>query len=165
MPAGRPPKYETPEEMQRLIDLYFLACKTKATGDIGLIADLPDDDLEIVNDIDDVYPTVCGLALLLDLTRQGLIDYSERDEFIDTVKRAKSRVERFLEQRLYSNAAAGTIFNLKNNFGWKDAKEIDHKGAVGHYNADELTDNDLAAIAAGSSQGTSSKKTGKKGAD
>jgi len=27
MTAGRPPKYETPEEMQGIIDLYFLACR------------------------------------------------------------------------------------------------------------------------------------------
>jgi hypothetical protein len=124
MPAGRPLKYETPEEMQRVVDLYFLACRVHQTKDTSLLEDLSDDELLFVNDIDDIYPTVCGLALALDLDRKNLIVYEGRKEFRNTVKRAKQKIQAFLEQRLYSQAAAGTIFNLKNNFGWKDAKEV-----------------------------------------
>lgn len=123
MPAGRPPKYNTPEEMQRIINLYFLACRVNQTGDNNLLEDCLEDDLLIISDIDDHVPTVCGLAYVLNLTRQGLIEYSGKDEFSDTIKKAKLRIEKSLEQRLASGSPAGTIFNLKNNFGWKDKTE------------------------------------------
>lgn len=91
-----------------LIDAYFAHCEsTYAT-------ERPE------------YPTVTGLALSLDMTRTGLLDYCEKStEFANTIKKAKARVERFIEQRLYSNNATGCIFNLKNNFGWKDKSETD----------------------------------------
>ena len=131
MPAGRPPKYETPEQMQNIVDLYFLACKAHQTGNAELLVDLSVEDLWIVNEIDDEIPTVAGLAYTLNLTRQGLIEYSEKDDFSDTVKRAKLRIEKSLEQRLAGGAPAGTIFNLKNNFGWKDKQEQEISGPGG----------------------------------
>ena len=102
MPAGRPRKYKTPDEMQPKIDAYFATIT------------------------DDNPPTVTGLAIALDMTRFGLLEYEERGEFSHTVKKAKARVEAFMEKRMYGNAVAGVIFNLKNNFGWKDKQEIEH---------------------------------------
>ncbi len=58
-------------------------------------------------------------------TRDLLIDYTDKDEFSDTIKKAKARVEAFNEQRLFGNNVTGVIFNLKNNFGWKDKTEVD----------------------------------------
>jgi hypothetical protein len=126
MPAGQPQYFKTPEEMQHRIDLYFLACKVHQTGDIDLLINLPDDDLSVVNSIDDVFPSVTGLALALGFSaRKSLIDYAEKDEFFNTVKKAKLRVENAVEQRLFYNNAAGSIFNLKNNFEWVDKTEQD----------------------------------------
>lgn len=102
MPGGRPPKYNTPQEMQEAIDLYFQ---------------------------DNEIPTVTGLALALGFdTRHALLYYEhEKPEFVTTIKKAKTRVEDAIEHRLLSGqAAAGCIFNLKNNFGWKDAQEYTH---------------------------------------
>ena len=131
MPAGRPPKYETPEEMQRIIDLYFLACRVHQTGDVALMSDCSEDDLLIINYIDDYVPTVSGLAYTLGMTTEALRNYEAKDQFLVTVKRAKQRIEKHLEQRLDGNNPTGTIFNLKNNFGWKDksetSAEITHK--------------------------------------
>ena len=131
MPAGRPPKYETPEEMQRLIDLYFIACRNNANPDPELLDGLSEKDLQVTNWIDDVCPTVSGLAYTLDMTTETLRTYGEDDRFSATVKRAKQRVEKFLEQRLQGGTAAGTIFNLKNNFGWKDKTESELSGPGG----------------------------------
>lgn len=128
MPAGRPPKYNNPEEMQRLIDLYFLACKVTATEDASYIADLSEEDAEIVSSIDDAVPTVSGLAYLLGMSTEGLREYGNKDEFSATVKRAKQRIEISLEQRLAGNNVTGAIFNLKNNFGWKDKTERENSG-------------------------------------
>ncbi len=125
MPAGRPPKYDSPEEMQRIIDLYYLACRCHQTGDATMLEGLPTEDLLIINDIVDVVPTISGLAYILGMTTQAFRDYEKKDEFLCTVKKSKQRVEMSLEQRLAGNAVTGSIFSLKNNFGWKDKTETD----------------------------------------
>lgn len=103
--AGQPQYYKTPEEMQIAIDKYFDSC-SQSEGEIK--------------------PTVTGLALALGFaSRQSLIDYEEKGEFFYTVKIAKLRVENYIEQRLYEANATGSIFNLKNNFAWKDKTEVD----------------------------------------
>lgn len=99
--GGRPPKYKTKEEIQVLIDNYFKQC-----------------------DLNNEPYTVTGLALSLDMSRQDLINYSKKDEFVDTIKKAKMRVENYLEKRLIKDSSCtGIIFNLKNNYGWRDKQE------------------------------------------
>lgn len=99
--GGRPPKYKTKEEIQVLIDNYFKQC-----------------------DLNNEPYTVTGLALSLDMSRQDLINYSKKDEFVDTIKKAKMRVENYLEKRLINDSSCtGIIFNLKNNYGWRDKQE------------------------------------------
>ena len=83
--------------------------------------------------------TITGLALALDTTRQTLMDYQERDEFTDTVKRAKTVVENYAEKRLFGNNATGAIFALK-NFGWKDKFENENQTTVKTISATPLTD-------------------------
>jgi hypothetical protein len=106
---GRPRKYETVEELEYVIDGYFATCLSN-----------------------DIHPTITGLALALDLDRMGLIRYQGRPEFSDAIKRAKARVENYIEQTLLEGrATAGAIFNLKNNFGWIDEKQHQVSGELG----------------------------------
>jgi hypothetical protein len=107
MPAGRPPKFKTPEDMQKAIDEYFALCD------------------------DDNPPLVSGLAYHLDMTTESLRRYGDDDEFSATVKKAKQRVEMALEKRLQANSPVGAIFSLKNNFGWKDKSETELSGPDG----------------------------------
>lgn len=81
-------------------------------------------------------PTVTGLALYLGFTtRQALINYEGKPEFVDAIKQSKLRVEAAYEQALFGKNAAGPIFALK-NFNWTDKQEIDqkteHSGSVSH---------------------------------
>lgn len=136
MPAGRPPIYETPEEMQRIIDLYFVACKLNHLEQMDVDIedkkkDYSDDEISTIDYIDDAAPTVSGLAYTLGMTTETLRTYGNDDEFSATVKRAKQRIEMFLEGRLYGQAVTGSIFNLKNNFGWKDKSEQELSGPNG----------------------------------
>ena len=131
MPAGRPPKYETPEEMQAIIELYFIACRVNQSEDKGLLEDLTEEQLSIISDIEDIVPTISGLAYTLGMSTEALRNYEGKEEFLATVKRAKQRVEISLEQRLAGNAVTGSIFSLKNNFGWKDKSEKEISGPNG----------------------------------
>jgi len=125
MTLGRPPMYESPEEMQATIDLYFLACRVHRTDNTELLIKLDEDQLLIVNDIEDVVPSISGLAYTLGFSTEAFRCYEKKDDFLATVKRAKQRVEMSLEQRLAGQAVTGSIFSLKNNFGWKDKVETD----------------------------------------
>ena len=63
--------------------------------------------------------------------RNVLIDYENREEFSNTIKRAKLLCENYAEESLFlGKNVAGAIFNLKNNYGWKEKQEIEHKGGV-----------------------------------
>lgn len=68
--------------------------------------------------------TITGLADYLDTFRSVLCDYEEKDEFSNTVKKIKQKVEMAYEKSLRKNGRSGDIFGLK-NFGWKDKNETD----------------------------------------
>jgi len=121
--AGRPKKYKTPKELEVVINQYFddVECETSAW-----VEDLDKDG----NSIYDYVPTISGLAYHLDIATETLRRYENDDEFSATIKKAKQKVEMFLERKLYGQNVTGTIFNLKNNFGWKDKREHDVNAKV-----------------------------------
>jgi hypothetical protein len=105
-PGGRPRKFSSVEQMQTRIDDYFATTEEPWT--------------------------VLGLALHLDLTREGLSEYQDRPEFSAPIQRAKTLVEQSTARRMMQGKGwgPGHIFVLKNNFGWKDQQQIEHSGAV-----------------------------------
>lgn len=108
MVTGRPRLYNKVEDLQRDIDKYFEACDKTGKP----------------------Y-TVCGLANALDMDRKTLINYSKQEQFFHTIKRAKQKVQQELEENLYRlGNNSGIIFNLKNNFGWKDNLEVTNETEV-----------------------------------
>lgn len=107
MPAGRPLAFETVEALEEAVDRYFKEDAFIGDGDDRMYA-----------------PTMAGLALSCGVDRKTITNYSNKDEFFPTIKKARARIEAHLEARLYGNAVTGVIFNLKNNFDWKDKQEI-----------------------------------------
>lgn len=103
---GRHKLYTKVEDMEKVIDEYFVEC-----------------------DKNQKPYTVSGLALALDMDRKSILNYAKTEEFFHTIKRAKEKIEQQLEENALMNKgnATFTIFNLKNNFGWKDNLEIDNK--------------------------------------
>ena len=103
---GRPRKYKTVQEMQAAIDRYFALCKENKEP-----------------------LTITGLALALDFTtRQALINFEgytdeNGEAFIDTIKRAKLKIEQAYELRNIARGNGGDIFALK-QFDWTDKQEI-----------------------------------------
>lgn len=119
-PGGRPLKYKTPEELQTAIDAYFDYCNKRM---------LKHWDKKAGKEVDFFHPepyTMSGLAYHLGMSRRALINYKRKDEFLPTIKQARRKVEMDVERRLMEGqAVAGAIFNLKNNFGWKDRSEVE----------------------------------------
>lgn len=131
MKTGRPLKYKTNEELEKAIDAYFNNCE-------GTI--LKDKDENAVCDkygqpviINRRPPTVTGLALALGFTsRQALLNYQAKKQFVDTITRAKARCEEYTEARLFDrDGAMGAKFSLTNNFkGWREHPVEDDKSTL-----------------------------------
>ncbi len=122
--GGKPPKYKSKEEIQQKIDQYFEDCKGEPL--IGADGNPMLDKWQNPIMIGQKPPTVTGLALALGFTgRQALLNYQAKKEFVDTITRAKSRVEEYAESRLFDrDGSNGAQFSLRNNFkGWNDTEE------------------------------------------
>ena len=104
--VGRPRAFKSVEEVEEKINAYFNYCEEKEKP----------------------Y-TMSGLAYYLGISRQTLVNYSNQYQFFDTIKKARDRVQMQLEENALSNKAnpTFTIFNLKNNFDWKD--KIEHSSS------------------------------------
>ena len=109
---GKPRKYSDVEVFQKKIDEYFQMCEEK-----------------------DLDPTVVGIALAVGLQgRKVLLDYEERPEYSEVIKRAKAKVEDIYVRRALGGKVnpAGAVFLLKNPpFGYRDVQEIEHSGPGG----------------------------------
>lgn len=124
--AGRPPIFTSAEEMQEKIDAYFKECEGKIMTD--------EEGKPLLNKYGQpiIYGakplTITGLALALGfVSRQSLLNYEAKDEFFDTIKRAKARVEEYAESRLFDkDGSNGAKFSLSNNFkGWAEKQQIE----------------------------------------
>ena len=124
--VGRPPMFKSAKSMQKKIDKYFKSCEGRIlTNKEG--EPLLDKHGRVVI-VDEKPPTITGLALALGFnSRQSLINYEDKEEFLDTITRAKARVEQYTEERLFDkDGANGAKFSLANNFkGWKEKQQID----------------------------------------
>lgn len=116
--VGRPLKFNSVDELRNKIESYFLS--------------LQNDKGEYVKP-----PTISGLAVALDTNRETLCNYEEKEEYFDTIKEAKSRCEAWVEENALLGKANATfsIFNLKNNYNWKDKVENELSNPDGNLKA------------------------------
>jgi hypothetical protein len=123
---GRPPAYKTVEDMQRVIDKYFEDCNGEYITDAE--GNLMTDKYGKPVKTKERPLTITGLALALGFTtRQALLNYEGKADFVDTIKKAKSKIEQYAEERLFDkDGVNGAKFNLSNNFkGWREKQEIE----------------------------------------
>lgn len=102
-------KYKTEKELQKGIETYFNMCDEKQKP----------------------Y-TMSGLALSLGIDRTTLVRYGDRDLFANLIKNAKQKVQAQLEENalMGKGNAVFTIFNLKNNYGWRDQVEVKNEHEI-----------------------------------
>lgn len=101
MPAGRPPIYTDPKELDKKVDEYIELCKSG-----------------------DQYPAITGMALHLGFSsKESLYVYKKKPEFMDPIKKGLSFIELHHEQSLNKKSCTGHIFALK-NMGWADRTEV-----------------------------------------
>jgi|VirMetMinimDraft_7_1064189.scaffolds.fasta_scaffold15322_5 hypothetical protein len=108
--VGRPPKFASGEELESLIESYFADCEERKEP-----------------------PFITEMCVWLDTSRKVLLEYEEKEEFRNTIKRAKQKCEAAIEKGMMLNKmnATGSIFNLKNNYGWEERIKQDNTHEVG----------------------------------
>jgi len=105
---GRPPKYKTPEELDKAIEKYFSGGAMKVKT------------LKLGEEIEVPTPTISDLVLFLGFAdRHSFYAYEEKKEFSNTIKKARTMITREYENLLRKQSCTGAIFALK-NLGWKD---------------------------------------------
>ena len=111
MPVGRPLKFTSVKDLEDKVNAYFASCY--------------DPDGKIIKPI-----TYSGLAVALDTTRQTLLNYKEKDEYLDTLTRAKAVCEEFAESQLFiGKNPSGAQFSLVNNYdSWANKHDVNHGG-------------------------------------
>lgn len=128
--SGTSKKWETPEELQSDIDNYFELCnnntKTVVTKE-GEIIEVPHP----------IPYTIEGLCDVLECDRATLLNYEKTkgyEPYFNTIKKAKNKIQRNKVERglIGESNPAVTIFDLKNNHGYKDKTETDtnHSGEI-----------------------------------
>lgn len=115
--GGKPPMYNSPEELEKKVDSYFE---------------------------DENTPTWSGLALYLGFNSRQALNYymDEKPGYLDPLKKALLKIEIEYEKGLAGRNPAGSIFALK-NFGWTDRQEMVTRNV--NYNT-ELTQDEIKKI-------------------
>ena len=129
----RPPKFKTPKELQEKINDYF-----KCITIDELVFNIDEDTKNKIPRLNNAWkqiiktkwleiPSILWLCLHLKIHRSTLIDYEEKDGFSNTTKEAKQIIENYTANLLHrKEQVTWIIFNLKNNFDWKDKSEVDN---------------------------------------
>lgn len=136
--GGRPAAYTNAKEMQTIVDKYFEDCKGKPLLDDEGRPYLDKNYQPII--IDKMPPSVAGLALALGFnSRQSLLNYQDKPEFMDILKRAKLKIEIYNNSRLYDkDGVQGAKFNLSVNYGYVEKQSIEHSGQIGVKIVDDI---------------------------
>jgi len=125
----KPRLFQNLEELEAAIEAYFKDCRDRG-----------------------VPYTVSGLAVTLKTSRRTLLNIQQQDyypnEFKDLINTAKARILQQTEEGMLGGRfnAAGSIFTLKNNFGYVD--KIESSVTVKSEPADILEHRRIKAIEA-----------------
>ncbi len=121
--AGRPKKY-TVKRFREAVDSWFRSITVEIE-----VNDLINLDGEpITKRIYAVPPTISGLCLKLGIDRrtwQNYADPEQNPKLAEICADVRLRIEAYLEEQLLTRVKSlqGIIFNLQNNYGWRERHE------------------------------------------
>lgn len=96
---GRPLAIRSPDVLREKVDEYFSRGEGKPL-------------------------TISGLANWIGVNRRTLLNYSKKEAFFPTIAEARSRIESYSEENLFTfKNTKGVIFSLRVNFGWSNLKK------------------------------------------
>ena len=100
--AGQPPKWTSEEQLQKDIDKYFKNCET----------------------IHKPF-TIAGLASALGVSRTTIYNYGYKDEFFNTIRKAKTKIEASWEESAMANRLGTAGIFVMKQYGYSDRQETD----------------------------------------
>lgn len=142
---GAPKKYKTARALQKAVDAYFDGItrvkpltEMVPTGALDKYGHPVCEPQEVVNRLGKpvmveeflLPPSVGDLARFLGIHRSTWYDYCDPDkypEFSDTTTQALGRIHAYLERESLTREGKnlkGVIFNLENNFGYRERLEV-----------------------------------------
>lgn len=125
------PRFESGKEIDSRVERYFQQCEGTAvcreSGEPVL------DKQNRPVSVGGRTPTLAGLALALGFSRrEELLNYPEDGPFAKALRRARLRLEDYLEGELMDkDRFQGAKFNLRNSYGWEDRGPGDREEAAG----------------------------------
>ena len=143
---GRPRKYDDEIKLSKAIDRYFSSitrektlCEKADTGEKDEYGHRIYKDEPILNKLGKPVviteyvtpPTIADLCDFLRIDSATWANYCNPDkhpEFFETTTRARGRIRAWNEKELLTrsgNDIKGIIFNLENNYGYREAKQVD----------------------------------------
>lgn len=117
--------------LREAIERYFrsISRTIPARDDTGgIIRNDDGEEIKVVQFV--VPPSVTGMCLYLGIDRstwQNYADAALHPELAGICQGARTRIEAYLEQELLTRekGVQGIIFNLQNNYGWKQKQEVE----------------------------------------
>ena len=123
MKLGRPQKYKTESTLRKAAEKYFSSIsKTVAVGE-------ENDEGEPLMVVEYIRPpTVSGLCKALGIDRstwQNYCDEKMHPEFKAITQAIRGELEVYLEEQLLTrDKVQGIIFNLQNNYEWRQKEDV-----------------------------------------
>ena len=125
------PKFNTKEDAQKMVDLYFKECEGETlTDENGKAVYTSKGDVVYIRQ--PKPPTVTGLALALGFAaRKELLTYRGPRDIMEVIERAKSRVEEYMERQLFEqDSFKWARLGLEKDFGVRFDEEEEQGGKV-----------------------------------
>lgn len=131
MKTGRPKKYKSKKALADAIEGYFRSIsRTIELKDLtGAV--IHNDAGEVIHKLQFVVPpSISALCIHLGIDRSTWQNYCDGElhpEFREVTALTRGRIEAWLEEQLLTRekGVQGIIFNLQNNYGWRQKQEVE----------------------------------------
>lgn len=146
--------YQDAEQLRRAVDKYFdsitrevVKTEKRETGERDEMGHMIYEDVPVLNKLGKplviteyiIPPTVGDLCEFLKIDRATWSRYCDSEkypEFCNTTTRARGRMMSWNEKELLTREGKdckGIIFNLENNYGYKERQSVDVHGSLESY--------------------------------